>query len=332
MYRRMLLAAGLLLILAATLFGAIAYFNRAALAESVSITIPRGLSAGEIAELLQTAGAIKNSYIFKLAVRLRGSSGKIQAGTYRFEPGVRMGDVLKDLEQGRIERIKLLIREGSTLRMIAEVLEKHKITSSKDFLEAAADPSLRAEFGIPGMTFEGYLFPDTYDFSQGQDADEVIRTMASTFFRKVSSINTLGLSSNELYSKVILASIVEREYRRADEAPLIASVFMNRLAMRMPLQSCATVVYILTEKLGKPHPEIVLYSDLEMQDSYNTYRNRGLPPGPISNPGENALMAVFNPAKSDYLYFRLADGATGTHRFSKTFDEHTQAAIPVKGF
>ncbi len=332
MHRRLLIAGGLLLLLAAALLGLVSLLDKSELTEAISITIPKGSSAVDVADLLHAGGAIRNAYVFKLAVRIRGSSGRIQAGTYRFEPGVRMGDVLAAIEQGRTERIKVLVREGATLRMIGEVLEKQKITSSRDFLAAAADKALLGEFGIPGPTFEGYLFPDTYDFSPAQDAATVIRAMASTFFRKISGVSPEGISPGDLYSKVILASIVEREYRRADEAPVIASVFMNRLAMRMPLQSCATVVYILTEKLGNPHPDIVLYADLQLQDSYNTYRNRGLPPGPISNPGETALRAVFNPAKTDYLYFRLADGATGTHRFSRTFDEHTQAAIPVKGF
>jgi UPF0755 protein len=285
-----------------------------------------------VARILGDSGLIGNPEFFKLAIRLKSAANRIQAGTYYFEPGIRNYDILRDLEEGRTARIRVLIREGSTLKAIASVLENAKIVASGDFLDAASSQSLLDEFKIPGKTFEGYLFPDTYEFALGTEPADIIRAMASAFFKRLAGITSAPLTPAELNSKVILASIVEREYRVPAEAPLIASVFMNRLAMRMALQSCATVVYILTEKMGKPHPETVLYSDLEIKDSYNTYRNRGLPPGPISNPGETALRAVFNPAKSDYLYFRLADGAAGTHRFSKTFEEHTQAAIPVKGF
>jgi UPF0755 protein len=135
-----------------------------------------------------------------------------------------------------------------------------------------------------------------------------------------------------LRENVILASIVEREYGVPQEAGLMASVFRNRLAIGMALQSCATVVYIITEKQDKPHPSVVYYSDLAIKDPYNTYIHRDLPPGPISNPGETALSAVFNSPKSDYLYFRLIDSSSRQHRFSKTFEEHAGETIPVKGF
>jgi UPF0755 protein len=124
---------------------------------------------------------------------------------------------------------------------------------------------------------------------------------------------------------VILASIVEREYRLDEEAPLMAGVFKNRLDIGMALQSCATVEYVITEIQGKPHPEVLSTRDTEIRDPYNTYIRPGLPPGPIASPGMIALKAAFNPTKSDYLYFRLVEADSGRHYFSRTLDDHIKA-------
>jgi len=134
-----------------------------------------------------------------------------------------------------------------------------------------------------------------------------------------------------MHKRIILASIVEREYRLSEEAPRIAGVFWNRLRIGMALQSCATVVYIITEIQGKPHPEILYNRDIEIKHPFNTYLNRGLPPGPIANPGMTALKAVFRPEASRYLYFRLLDPKTGKHYFSESLDEHIKAgSLAVK--
>jgi UPF0755 protein len=181
---------------------------------------------------------------------------------------------------------------------------------------------------------EGFLYPDTYLFPPNYPAPLVIKTMAETFFRRLAELGTdaLDLSPEELYRKVILASIVEREYRVDEEAQLMAGVFYNRLHISMPLQSCATVEYVITEILGRPHPKVIYIKDTEIRNPYNTYVMSGLPPGPISAPGAVALNAVFNPIASDYLYFRLVDSAVGQHYFSRTFDDHIKAGLLyVKG-
>jgi UPF0755 protein len=145
-------------------------------------------------------------------------------------------------------------------------------------------------------------------------------------------VSALSLSPEELNRRVILASIVEREYRVDEEAPLMAGVFFNRLEIGMALQSCATVEYVITEIQGRPHPRVLYDRDTEIQDPYNTYNRPGLPPGPIAAPGMAALRAAFNPAPSDYLYFRLVNPDEGRHYFSKTFDEHIRAgALYLKG-
>ena len=151
--------------------------------------------------------------------------------------------------------------------------------------------------------------------------------MADTFFAKLGEIfpDFSSLPPEELNKKVIIASIVEREYRLDDEAALMAGVFYNRLAIGMALQSCATVEYVITEIQGKPHPEILYTRDTEIRNPYNTYIRPGLPPGPISAPGGVALEAAFNPRESGYLYFRLRDPAEGRHYFSRTLDDHIRA-------
>jgi UPF0755 protein len=178
---------------------------------------------------------------------------------------------------------------------------------------------------------EGFLYPETYFFPIDYPAPLVVKTMADTFFKRIAGMNEADLSPEELYEKVTLASIVEREYRVDEEAAVMAGVFYNRLKINMALESCATVEYVITEIQQKPHPEVLLFVDLEIDSPYNTYRNAGLPPGPISAPGEVALNAVFHPVERDYFYFRLVDGNAGRHHFSKTLDEHNRAgALYVK--
>jgi UPF0755 protein len=174
---------------------------------------------------------------------------------------------------------------------------------------------------------EGYLFPDTYLFPADYPADQVVKAMKENFFKKIEVINpqVTTMTAEQINEKVILASIIEREYRVAEEAPLIAGVFTNRLHINMALQSCATVEYISTEIQGKPHPTHIYNQDLEIRDPYNTYQRPGLPPGPISAPGAVALRAAMFPETTEYLYFRVEDVALGRHYFSRTLDEHIKA-------
>jgi UPF0755 protein len=159
--------------------------------------------------------------------------------------------------------------------------------------------------------------------------------MVGTFFKRLAHIypQYTELNRNELFKKVIIASIVEREYRREDEAPVIASVFYNRLAIGQKLESCATVAYVLTDIKGRPHPERLTWADIKVSSPYNTYEYYGLPPGPIGNPGDTALIASFRPLKTSYRYFVLKDPATGRHEFSDTFQKHLSAKeLYIKGY
>jgi UPF0755 protein len=298
----------------------------------VLFALRQGSSAQQVAKDLSEAKLISSKTIFLLRLRLLGIDKKLEAGTYQFRKGARMGELLSILAESKLATARVTIPEGATLSAIASALDKAMIAGRDDFLKAAHDPELLKRYSIPGTSFEGYLFPDTYDISLSAGGAEVVEIMAKRFFEKIDALAPGFVKDPKaLYAKVILASIVEREYRVAEEAPLIASVFMNRMKIGMALQSCATVVYVLTERQGKPHPSVVYFKDLNIDDPYNTYRHRELPPGPISNPGATALMSVFSAPKSEYLYFRLSDEAKGTHRFSKTFEEHKETSIPVKG-
>lgn len=297
------------------------------------LRVAKGSTASEVASVLQREQLIQNRLLFQLYLRITGTDRKLKAGTYKIVQGAGIPAIVAALTEGRTVQIQVTIPEGSTSRVIAGILEKAGVCSKDGFLAAVGNPALVAQVGIPGPSFEGFLFPDTYLFSENSDPELIARVMAQTFFTKLEKIRSgKKIEPAKLYEDVILASIVEREYGVESEAGLIASVFKNRLKINMALQSCATIVYIITEKQLKPHPRVVYYADLEIPDPYNSYVHRGLPPGPISNPGETALRAVFNSPQSDYLYFRVMENSEGTHKFSKTFEEHTGEVIPVKGF
>jgi UPF0755 protein len=230
--------------------------------------------------------------------------------------------------------MRVTVPEGLTLKKTARLLEEADICPADEFLAAANDPEITALYHIPGASMEGYLYPDTYLFPPQYPASRVIQTMADTFFARIAEIDEKAQSMppDELNRLVILASIVEREYRLDEEAPLMAGVFLNRMEIGMALQSCATVEYVITEIQDRPPPEILLTRDTELRDPYNTYIRPGLPPGPICAPGAIALRAVFSPAKSDYLYFRLIEKASGKHYFSPTLDGHIKAGqLHLKG-
>jgi UPF0755 protein len=300
---------------------------------STKILVKPGDTAAAIAQSLHRNKLVSSPFLFRLAVKILGKERSLIAGTYRIQGRPRIGSLIRILTEGRVATVKVTIPEGATLSRVGRILEEEGVISFGEFVSAATNPELAQKAGLPGKTFEGFLFPDTYEFAEGSAAWDILSRMTRNFFDR---LTTLGGGNpppvSELLNLVTLASIIEREYRMPQEAPLMASVFQNRLKLGMPLQSCATVVYILTEKLGKPHPQVVYYADLEIVDPYNTYRNRGLPPGPIANPGIVSLKAALNAPKSKYLYFRLEDPATGSHKFSSNFDEHRQESIPVKGY
>ncbi len=289
----------------------------------VLVKIPEGASTHSIAANLERSGIVRSALYTRLYARVTGKV--LKAGSYRLSPSMSAWEAVEKIASGRQEAVRVTIPEGLTISKIAEHLERAGVLSAADFDKAAHDPSALAARGIRATSCEGFLFPDTYFFPIGIAAPDAVAMMVDNFFAKIERIANGPASTSELFERVVLASIVEREYRVDAEAPLIASVFENRTAIGMGLQSCATIEYIITEIQKKPHPSRLRTEDLEIESDYNTYKWAGLPPGPISNPGLVALDAAINPAKTKYLYFRLTDPDAGTHSFTRSLDEHVRA-------
>ena len=287
-------------------------------ARPFSVEDGEGLSS--VAARLKDEGIIRSAAFFKVIAALSGSQYAVQRGDYLFEGRPGACEILSVLTSGKQSLTKVVIPEGFTARQTAETLSQNGIISdSRSFLDAVSRFPLD-DYGVEKTGAEGFLFPDTYAFQKRMDNDEVIAVMTDNFFSK---IRGAGLSVGErFYEGVVLASIIEKEYQSEEEAPLIASVFVNRLKKNMRLESCATVLYVLTDIQGRPHPERLFYTDLEIESPFNTYRNFGLPPAPISNPGMVALTAAFHPAQSEYLFFVVKNDGSGRHTFSKDFYTH----------
>ncbi len=292
-------------------------------AQEVLFSVPKGSSLLSISASLAEANLVRSAEYAYFRARLGRMF--LKAGTYRVSASWSTSEILGLLESGKQEYLRVTVPEGLSLSKTARHLSAAGVVDAGDFVSAASDKDVLSRFGIPGTSAEGFLFPDTYFFSYDMQAREIVVLMMENFFRKTAGIENLPRDGAGLYRLVTLASIVEREYRIEEEAPLIASVFTNRLKIGMGLQSCATVEYIITEIQGKGHPNRLTTQDLAIKSDYNTYLWAGLPPGPISNPGLVALSAAANPPRTSYLYFRLTDPASGRHSFTNSLDEHVEA-------
>jgi UPF0755 protein len=296
--------------------------------DGIMFSVDKGESGTSIARRLLQEGYIRSEYLFRFMMKAKGLENSLKAGNYLIESDMGTNDILSMMVAGKQVLIRLTIPEGASLQAIARIAEESGIANTVEIIESAHKQELLDDLGIKAKTAEGFLFPDTYLLPKSAGGDALIRLMVETFMKRISENipESDAVSPAELRNKVILASIIEREYRVPEEAQLMSSVFENRLGIGMALQSCATVVYIITEKQGKAHPSRIFDRDLAIDDPFNTYMYPGLPPDPICNPGLTALIAVFRPANTDFLYFRLVDESSGTHYFSETLDEHIKAA------
>ncbi|MBQ9494289.1 MAG: endolytic transglycosylase MltG [Treponema sp.] len=296
------------------------------------IEVPHGMTVRALAYELESKKLIKNKDAFYLAARYK-LLGKIAgcpqltlaSGVYSIRSSMSVAEIFELVSTGRQEYLRVSLPEGLTISKIAERLENAGVCTADDFKVSARSKTLIEKYAVASETLEGYLFPDTYFFTPAMNAEAVAEMMVENFFahiQRIPALAALDASSEQFKTMLVLASIVEREYRRADEAPLIASVFKNRMRQHMGLYSCATIEYIITEIQGKPHPEIITYDDLKIDSPYNTYKWAALPPTPISNPGMTALSACADTPTTAYYYFRLIDEATGTHAFSEDFSDH----------
>lgn len=310
-------------------------------AEDVRIEIPSGMSVLRVSELLESQGLIKSQKLFYYSARFpqinkiffpdeEEFTFTLRSGIYHIKNNMNIVQIQKILSSGQQEYIKVSIPEGYTISQIAYELEKNKICQALDFIQICKGDKLRLQYKIPGDSCEGYLFPDTYFLTAGMKAEAVACLMLDNFFEKIKSIPNLSeMNEEDLFYTVRLASVVEKEYAVADEAPLIASVFKNRLRRNIGLYSCATIVYILTEIEGRPHPDRILIEDTKIDNPYNTYKWAGLPPGAISNPGLVALDAATNTPKTNYYFFQVVDASQGRHVFTSSFEDHVENHLTV---
>ena len=292
-----------------------------------SFNVSPGEAVSVTAERLAASGLIRSKYLFIALTKLKQTQSAIKSGYYNISSTMTTVEVHNMLVAGTQQLVKVTLAEGLTARQIGVRLEEAGVTEQDDFLDEIDSQSILKRFQMEADSLEGYLYPDTYFFQEDYPAEKVVTHLVETMFKKLNEIypEYTQLEWKELHSKIILASIVEREYRDPGEAAKIASVFYNRLERGMRLQSCATVVYVMTEIKGGEHPEKITYNDLEIESKYNTYTEWGLPPSPIANPGIVALKAVFYPADTDSLYFLLKDPDAGQHVFTKSLSDHNRA-------
>ena len=293
--------------------------------EPVKFVVEKGEGPGEIAQKLQEGGLIRNSKIFEIYAFLNNARSKFWPGNYYVSPDMSLKELIQVLTSGyRAPERVITIIEGWTTRDIARYLDRENIVSQEDFFSALESINKEADYEFLAARpeeadLEGYLFPDTYRIYEETDASAIIKKMLENFGQKLdASLRAKIRNKNQTIFEIItMASLVEKEAANDLERRVIADIFWRRLANDIPLQSCASVNYVL----GTSKPQLS-YEETRTASAYNTYLNRGLPPGPINNSGLGAIQAVVDPVKTDYWYF-LA-GPDGGTIFSRTIDEHNK--------
>lgn len=288
----------------------------------VTVTVAEGMSVDDIGDLLERQGVITSATVFRYYARIQGAP-TVLAGDYDLHRRESLGTVLDVLAGGpKVELERLTVPEGLTLAQIAEVVGELPGRSAAKFLEAARSGRVRSRYQPSGSkSLEGLVLPETYFIDKGDDEEAILRRMVREFDDLVTRLGITGAASRlrvTPYELVVVASLVEREARVADDRGKIARVIYNRLEAGMPLQIDATVQFALGTNKAR-----LLYSDLEVDSPYNTYKVTGLPPGPIASPGSAALEAALNPPAGKWLFFVLAD-FDGRHAFAVTLAEHNR--------
>lgn len=290
----------------------------------VIVEIPPGTSTSEIFRRLDRAGVVEDGRLAEVYYRLHRRKTPLQAGEYRFQRPMPIDEVINMMGRGDVVRHAIVVPEGLTVQETFELFWKQGIGGPEAFKAALVGTEL-----VPGLTdgvtdLEGFLFPDTYVVTRSTSAAQIVDRMIANFREHFTPelqrrASALGLTTRQA---VTLASIIQKESSIKAEGPLIASVYWNRLRRGMRLQADPTVIYAL--KRDDRWRGTIVRSDYDYESPYNTYLNAGLPPGPIANPGVEALAAAVNPARTDYVYF-VADPRTGGHTFSRNFEDHLLA-------
>lgn len=313
-----------ILIIYLCIFEILAPINRENYTEEI-IQITPGMGVSEIGKLLKEKGLIKNAFVFQAVSLIKGKYNSLKAGNYAISSNMDLLQILKRISSGDGVFYRFTIPEGFTEVEIAKLWEEKGLGNASDFTKELSDPLIAKKYGISAESLEGYLFPDTYIFSYGISEREAIIMMLDQFFKKVPGVIDKSLSSLPMHEIITLASIIEKEAKVEEERPLISAVFHNRLRLDQKLESCATVLY----GLGYPHRELN-YNDLRDPTSrYNTYVYKGLPPGPICNPGLSSIIAAVNPSKENYLYFVSKND--GTHYFTEDYNDFIRAKKKYRG-
>jgi len=284
------------------------------------VVIPDGATFQQIAASLAREGLIKSKSAFLLLGRSQSADRKIHAGEYEFNAGMTPAEILAKLLSGQVVLHPVTVPEGLTMIQIADLMGQQGVTDRAEFVRLVKDQAFIASLGIQADSLEGYLYPDTYKFPRPVKAKDVISAMVERLRQRYgpelqARTQELKLSQHQVLT---LASVIEKETGAVEERPEISAVFHNRLKKRIPLQSDPTVIYGLPNFDGNIHKK-----DLSSPSPYNTYQRQGLPPGPIANPGIDAIKAALYPANSRALYFVSRNN--GTHHFSATLTEHNEA-------
>lgn len=299
--------------------------NTGAYEEPRGIVIPKGTSLDAAVDSLEKKDILVSPRTFRLVARVTGWGDQIKAGHYRVDPYTSNYQLIDALRRGLQAPLRVTVPAGARPSTIAAVVSARLDTDSSSVHEALQMPRLARDLGTTPDRLFGYMLPNTYEFYWQSSPEKIVRTVKGAFDRfyereLAAGADSLGLTKREV---VTLASIVEWEAIYDAEKPTIAGVYLNRLRDGWRLQADPTIQYVLYETTGERTGR-VLYRDLEIDHPYNTYRNRGLPPGPITNPSLSSLRAVAQPEQHDYYYF-AADGSGG-HTFSRSLQEHNRAA------
>ena len=288
----------------------------------VFVEIPAGSGPNTIGDRLVSAGVVRDEITYRAAVLVSGRARSLKAGEYRFDAPMHALDVINKIARGDVYKRLLTFREGLTILEMSQVFEEKGFGKAAEFLKAAENTKLIAELDSSARDLEGYLFPETYSLPRDTPAAVVVEQMVAGFRKALTedvqaAAKADGLTIREL---VTLASLVEKETAAADERPMVAAVYRNRMKIHMGMQADPTVIYAL-QKAGQYRGNLSR-ENLQFDSPYNTYRYAGLPPGPIASPGRASLVAAAKPAAVDSLYFVSKND--GTHVFASNLDEHNR--------
>ena len=303
--------------------------------KTIAVEVPIGSSLSSISALLEKKGIIKDAKVFKYYAKFKNES-QFQAGNYDLTQAMTLDELIESLKTGKVYRepiFTMTIPEGLTLDQIGKIVEKKTPYTQKEFMDLVTSeafvqkmmanyPELITDAVLADnirYDLEGYLFPATYSyFEEKPSLESIVEEMIAAMNNVVKNYSEVLVEKQmSVHQLLTFASLLEEEATAQTDRETIASVFYNRIEKGMPLQTDPTVLYALGS-----HKDRVLYEDLEVENAYNTYKNKGLPPGPIAGAGKTSIEATLNPSKTDYFYF-LAD-KEGVNHFSKTYDEHLQ--------